>query len=480
MALDAAMASGASFGEVVPQPVLHAPPGLPPPLPPPPPPPAPLRSLPTGPASIVDPFNFATRAPPRDAVKLHASQPAAAVAPPTMAAPVSAVVRMPSAPPPEPAVEEEVHDPWASLAAKPPREETDPFAGLDAPNGGGGDLSLAAPPRPSANERTGTPAPSPGPDSFSSSVREIELREPTLGGKLDLDYGELSGVGGLAAERATENAPPEPEEQSAEVARISTVPREAVEERFTAGTRIRGNNRSGRELASALLNVLSAAIVCYAAIVTVAVIRTPRPLRWDDIGFPVVWLAFGSGSADQSAQLRATNLHTGIYPVASGDEVFYVDGTAENDSSRRLEKMYVQLEIRRNGRLLETAYAIAGLRATPDDLYALGPPSADKTITRNETLQRNLAKRATSLTIDAHKSVPFVGIFEAKAKDVEGSEIRATVMDGYPTAMHGELQLGVPSRSDGAAPVVHPSEKPGAAAPAAETAGKSVAAAKLP
>jgi predicted Zn finger-like uncharacterized protein len=423
MALEAAMASGAQFGEVA-APPPSAPPlngeqslrGLTP---------RPERSgglTPgPGPVSVLDPFNLSRGSRDDSGPGIASMSPAPGSAPPLGRGQPASGSGFPN-------------EPLAAVMAKPPREETDPFAGLDAPPGSGpATTAPPPPPPPRAAETVPPPEPPAGgtgpmPGTVSSSVREIELREATLGQKLELDEG-LSGVGGLgglgSAARASAS------DGTAELGRIATVPREGVaEERFTAGTKGISTARLRRENASVLLNILSIAVICYAAIVAVAAVRSPRPLEFSDLGFPVVYIAFMGGGAP-SDQVRVETIRSGIYPVSTGDEVFYVAGQARNDSIRRRDSAWVRLRIAKGGHDLYQEDAVIGLHAEPEDLYGLAS-------VKNEDLQRTLALRATTLSFEPHRSAPFVAIFKATAKDVEGAEIYVEVQDGaLPSSLNG-------------------------------------------
>jgi predicted Zn finger-like uncharacterized protein len=380
----------------------------------------------------------------------------------------------PPAPPPAPApAAPAAYDSFFNLASprsappasglaipQPPREETDPFAGLDAPAVGmapAPSYSDQAAPRESTRspvrEPTQPPPAASEPGFVPSSAREIDLPEPTQQQRLDL--------ASEAVEPKVEFARIAPLKVSGPIPMpdLRNLSAKVLDPKAATKARLR------REFASAVLNVASAALVCYAGIVAIAVVRTPRPVGYQDLGFPMVWLAFGAESPGHTDSVRALNVHTGVYQTNTGEEMFYLQGQIQNDSSRRHEAMYVTLELRRGNKVLDHTDAIVGLHADPEDLY-------DLVSRKNEDLQSLLSKRASATALEPHKAASFVGIFDVNAKDLAGTDISIAVHDGFPASLRGALS---PKKADAAnAPA------PAEPTPVTNGTGKPVETARTP
>jgi hypothetical protein len=263
---------------------------------------------------------------------------------------------------------------------------------------------------------------------------EFEM-EATRGHKLDLDYGpgrEIETFRPPEPKSKKEKEKETPSREVVEIGRIQLAKGESTsepedklkveEQKAAARARLR------REVASAVFNVACACLVLYSGIVAIAWLRTPRPIGFDDLGFPMVWLALGTDSKDPGDQLQAAQIKSGIYPTRGGGELFYVEGVALNRSAARHEALYAQVEIRRGDRMLQRADALAQVRASPEHLWALDSR-------KNEDLQKTLAEGAGSLAVESHKGAPFIAVFKLTAKDVEGCDVRVTVHHGIPASL---------------------------------------------
>ena len=393
------------------------------------------------PQTTIDPFSDITfgdqgGAGAGDPFAISAQPPAPP--PPSMPTPV-----LPSAP---------QNDPWVGLIANAAtagraQEPSDPFSDISTQPAM---AAVQAAPRETtrepARDRVATPSkkePEPAADAgdetgaggaeagdgigSTSSAREIEF-EATQGHKLDLDYGTLSGVGGLA----TPTPPtPEPRREVVDLGRIAIgssgklADKRKEDDQKPADPKIALRTRIRKEFASAVFNVASASIVGLAGLVAIASVRAPRPLTMDDVGFPVVWLAFGFSDGAPAHELRATQIHSATYVTHGSVEFFYVQGLAVNDSSSRRDAMTVNVEILRNGQQVDHAESVARLDATPEQLYSLDS-------VKNDELQKRLITNAVSLSVEAGERAPFIAIFKLSGHDAAGCDIRVTARDGVP------------------------------------------------
>jgi hypothetical protein len=90
--------------------------------------------------------------------------------------------------------------------------------------------------------------------------------------------------------------------------------------------------------------------------------------------------------------------------------------------------MYVSLDLVKQGTVVEHQEAVAGVEAGGEDLFEL-------TARKNDDLQRELSRRAASLSVDAHKAAPFIGVFSTSADSLQGAEVRATAHEGLPKGL---------------------------------------------
>jgi predicted Zn finger-like uncharacterized protein len=345
-------------------------------------------------------------------------------------------------------------DPWVNLLQSQPKEETDPFAGLDsAPpvQPPSRDLGREAPRAENRPEQLELDAPNAAGEAprmtgragaglppVAGGAGEFEMGEATRGHKLDLDY-KTVGLDNFSSLNEPEPKQERPRERvetgrdAVEIGRVMSSGKQApaakvVEEKPKAvDQKAVARGRFRRELASAVFNIASACVVFYAGIVAIAWVRAPRAIGLDDIGFPMVHLAFGSAS-EPGEQLRATQIHTGIYPTHAGGELFYVEGMAENTSTVRYDALYADVEITRGDHEVKSAKALVQLHATPEHLWALDSR-------KNDDLQKALMKDAPSLEMEPHKSAPFIAVFMLTAKDVEGCDVRVSIHAGIPPGL---------------------------------------------
>lgn len=266
------------------------------------------------------------------------------------------------------------------VAAMP--EVSDPFANVDPAAG-----VMAATPRPvrertqpPPRESTATPEweRSPSPSAFSAGLGRVR-----------------SG-----AQAASEAPPPES-------------PRAARFRKFR------------RDVAAALVNVGSAAVVAFAALATVASIRSPTPLGFDDLGFPMVWMALGFDDGTDADSLLVRDVRTGTWRNSAGHELFYVRGEVENASVAGRAALYVMAEVVRGGTVLGTAESLARLDAGPEQLQAL-------VSRKNGDLQQRLLDGAKSLYVKSKSRAPFIAVFPLSSRDVVGASVRLSVMEGLP------------------------------------------------
>lgn len=183
-----------------------------------------------------------------------------------------------------------------------------------------------------------------------------------------------------------------------------------------------------REFAAALVNVASALVVAYAALFTVASIRSPRPLTLNDLGFPVVWMALGLDDGTDADSLLVRNVRTGTYRTESGEELFHVRGQVENASGAGRAALYVVVEVVRGGQVIGTAESLATLDAGPERLRRQHSRN-------NQDLQQALLKNAGSLHVASGARAPFIAIFPLSSHDVIGASVRLSVEEGLPAGL---------------------------------------------
>jgi hypothetical protein len=403
------------------------------------------------PARSIDPFAEDDASAAR--ASAESVDPFALIAPSMAPTPSRAAGQTPLERPTPPVPPPPIDGNYETLPPPAPKEETDPFSGLDV----GRQASLGHKPL--------IPPPA------SSPAIAPALRREILGGSagtpppISMDPGG-SETGFKARHDFIPEGVPDtgPHATGLEIkppagpppARILSSRREEDEDEPQSRVLKSKAARRAREwTTTAAANILGTAFVAFVAIAVIAAARSPRPLTVADLGPDLLQLAFGSEDSPLTARLHATELQTGIYPLRSGEQLVYVQGIARNDTSRRLDAMYVSLDLMKEGHVIEHQEAVAGIEAGGEDLFEL-------TTRKNDDLQRDLSRRTTTFAVEAHKSAPFVGVFAASVDTLQGAEVRATAHEGWPKA------LVKPSQP----PAVQPAatDAPPAPAPEAESA----------
>lgn len=325
------------------------------------------------------------------------------------------------------------HDPFAAAAPDPARD--DPFADPARED----PFASAAPTPEPKHDPFGELPPTPPPVSdtpdfgdldespqeqvaFRSGAQEFDFSENSVGESLDLNLAAV-GLSDQAASRT----------EVGQLNLAAKVAERPITARQSAGSRFR------RDLASALFNVASACIVGFAALVAIASLRSPRALTVDDLGFDLVWIAMGyTQPATSSSGLAAVDVSSGTYLTATGQELFYVRGQVENEAAAPRPAVHVAVEVVRSGNLLGRAEALAHVAAGPEDLYWLD--SRD-----NDALQRRLAKEVDALSVAPRGRAPFLAVFPLGAHQVDGAELRLSVLDGVPPALADAVKVQRPA-----------------------------------
>lgn len=164
--------------------------------------------------------------------------------------------------------------------------------------------------------------------------------------------------------------------------------------------------------------------------------RSPEPLRLDELGFTVVWRALGHTAPEEEA-LQILNVRSSVYRTQAGEDLFYVRGEVKNRSSAHRNAIQVAVEVRAKDRLLGRAESLANVDAGPEDLHML--VSRD-----NNELQRLLAPSAEGLRVPAREQAPFIAVFPLGVDAVEGALVTVSVLDGIPSRLRDTVKLADP------------------------------------
>lgn len=295
-----------------------------------------------------------------------------------------------------------------------PGGSTNPFAGLEP------GLSPLATPSPRDPGEFDLPSSASGarevdPDRFGTPARLTPSPPPVELGRLG-QKPVTPGPGPGRRNRKDEKDEPKVEEKK------ELVLDPAVEQ---AAQRRAQRARLRREFLAAVVNVASACVVGFAALAMVASIRSPRPLRAEDIGFPMVWIALGFDDGTDPELFLVQEVVSGTAEILGGGEIFYVTGLVENASGASRGPLHVAVELTRGQQVLARVESLAGLGATPEDLRTV-------TSRKNDDLQTLLLERAQTLTLGTRTRAPFVAVLPFSAREVAGTEVRLTAGEGVP------------------------------------------------